>query len=91
MNEIDEFNSFFNTFDLIMSELYKQLIHSNELRECMREAASSIISEDEQLGLCILFSYDFMYITHLCICEYLENQIISQNNLKLLKDKIKCK
>jgi hypothetical protein len=75
-------------FDTIICDLYKQLINSNELRECMRQASATIISENEELGLCILFSYDFLYITHICICEYLETGKVCNDKIKLLKNKI---
>lgn len=75
-------------FDRVISNLYKILTNCSELRECMRETAATIISENEELGLCILFSYDFLYITHTCICEYLESGKISNDKIQLLKNKI---
>ena len=84
INDTDEIN----TFDVIISELYKKLINSNELRECMRQTAATIISENEELGLCILFSYDFLYVTHNCICEYLETGQICNSKIQLLKNAI---
>jgi hypothetical protein len=85
--EINE-NDDFERFDIIMADLYKKLILSNDLRECMMHAAASIISENEELGLCILFSYDFLFITHICICEYLKTGKIENNQIELLKNKI---
>jgi hypothetical protein len=78
----------FDNFDAIISDIYKQLMHSNELRECMRQAAATIISENEEVGLCLLFSYDFLFITHTCICEYLETSEIGNGKIQLLKNKI---
>jgi hypothetical protein len=68
--------------------LYNLLYKCDELRECMRLPASKIISENEEMGLCILYSYDFMYLTHKCVCDYLENGEIMQNNLILLKSNL---
>lgn len=87
INSTDEFEC----FDAIISELYKKLLNCNELRECMREAAASIISENEEFGLCLLFSYDFLYLTHNCICEYLELSKISDDKIKILKYNINNK
>ena len=87
INDNDEFES----FDVIMKELYKKLFNCDELKECMRMVASLIISENEELGLCLLFSYDLLYITHICISEYLENNKISDENIALLKKKINHK
>jgi len=82
INENDEFN-----FSVI-SELYNLVYKSPELMECMKIAASKIFSEDEGSGLCILYSYDYMYLTHKCVCDYLENGEIMQNNLILLKNNL---
>jgi len=82
INENDEFN-----FSVI-SELYNLVYKSRELMECMKIAASKIFSEDEGSGLCILYSYDYMYLTHKCVCDYLENGEIMQNNLILLKNNL---
>ena len=87
INDNDEFEC----VDTIISELYQKLMHSNELRECMREASATIISENEELGLCILFSYDFLHITHICICEYLETGQIHNTKIQLLKNTINNK
>jgi hypothetical protein len=86
-DNFDTSDKFYN-FDTIISEIYKQLIHSNELRECMRQAAATIISENEEVGLCVLFSYDFLFITHTCICEYLETSEIGNGKIQLLKNTI---
>lgn len=77
----------FNNFAL-MSELYNRLYKCDELRECMRLAASKMISEDEQVGLCILFSYDYMYLTHKCISYFLEHEEINIEDYKLLKNNL---
>jgi hypothetical protein len=87
INDINEFEC----FDAIISELYKTLHNSSELKECMREVAASIISENEEHGLCLLLSYDFLYITHNCICEYLETSKIEDDTIQLLKNKINNK
>jgi len=84
INDDDEFDN----FDSLISELYKKLFTNNELRECMRMVAAGIISENEEFGLCLLFSYDLMYLTHKCIGSYLENGDIITEDLKLLKDKL---
>ena len=75
-------------FDMVISELYKKINTCNELRDCMRLAAGKIISENEEMGLCILYSYDFMYLTHKCVSAYLENGVISETDLTLLKNNL---
>jgi len=69
-----------------MVELYNEIDKCDELRECMRIAAAKVISEDENIGLCILFSFDYMYLTHKCICSFLEVGAINIEDYKELKD-----
>lgn len=80
MNEDDEFD-----FSII-SELYNLVYKSTELMECMKIASAKILSEDEGSGLCILYSFDYMHFTHKCVASYLENGVISDYDLKNLKD-----
>jgi amino acid permease len=39
---------------------------------------------DEELGMMLLFSYDYMYLTHICISEFIETGKISDENIKKL-------
>ena len=42
--------------------------------------------EDDMLNFMLLLSFDYLYLTHKCICEYLENNgIISEININELK------
>jgi hypothetical protein len=54
----------------------------------MRQAAAKLMSENEHMGLCILYSYDFMYLTHKCISSYLENGEFCMEDLTTLKNKL---
>jgi hypothetical protein len=84
--DIDD-DEVFNNF-AVMSELYNLIYKCNELSECMRLAASKMISDDENVGLCILFSYDYMHLTHKCISSFLENGVINTEYYTLLKDNL---
>jgi len=44
---------------------------------------------DIKYGLCILYSYDYMYMTHKCVSDYLDSGNISEENKNLFKDFIK--
>lgn len=81
---IECFNDDFDTFANVIAELYSKIKDYSPLKECMKEIAAKIISEDLQLGLCILYSYDYMYITHKCVSEYLDTGSLSEENMKLL-------
>ena len=44
------------------------------------------MANNEEFGLMLLFSYDYMYLTHICISEYLETGKISEDNMKRLEN-----
>jgi hypothetical protein len=48
-------------------------------------SASKLLSDDEEFGLCILYSYDFMYLTHDCVSDYLKTNFIMEDKIKKLK------
>jgi len=54
------------------------------LQECMKKVANMFLSEDLELGFMALFSYDYLFLTHLCICDVLENGSIQEKHLNLL-------
>jgi hypothetical protein len=80
----------YNEDEIIVSihDLYSKLENCNELKECMGIMAGKFMSEDLEFGLMILFAYDCMYLSHICICEYLEKGSISEINICKLKDVI---
>jgi hypothetical protein len=80
-DEIDKFND-------AISNLYEKIKNNNFFKECMTKIASSFINTDEEFGLCILYSFDFMYLTHKCVSEYLDNGKISDENINLLKNSV---
>ena len=76
-------------FENYISELYEKIKDCNILKEWMEKASTIIFSNDIKNGLCILYSYDYMYITHRCVSEYLDTGNISEKNINLLKDFVK--
>lgn len=75
-------------FNEVISELYNLIHESRDLMECMKIMAAKILSEDEGTGLCLLYSYDFMYLTHKCVSSYLDDGVIHEQDLNNLKDKL---
>jgi len=82
--EIDEYNE--TQLNKAIHELYDKIKDCNELKECMVKLAGHFMSEDLELGLMILFAYDYMYLSHICISEYLETGKISEKNMWNLKN-----
>ena len=69
-----------------VKELYMRVKDCAELTNCMVKVAVNYMTSDEEIGLMILFSYDYMYLTHICISEYLETGAISHDNMRKLEN-----
>lgn len=76
---IDEYNE--EILDITITELHKKLQMNNDLRKIMSKLASSYMSVDETFGLLILFSFDFLDLTHICISEFIETGTITKENI----------
>ena len=78
----------FNEEDVnkIISDLHSKVSIHPDLTLLMKQAANSFMSEDNEFGLIILFSFDYLDITHSCLCEFLETGIISQEKINTLKN-----
>jgi hypothetical protein len=71
-----------------IKKLYKLIKNEAELKICMSKLAEKLFSKDLKIGLMILFSFDYLYLVHPCICEFIETGKISIQNLNNLKEKI---
>jgi len=81
--------SSFEVFNDVIPELHKKLINHEKLKECMKMAAAKLLSEDTELGLCILYSFEYMSLTHECVSEYLDNGAINVENVDKLMNTVK--
>jgi hypothetical protein len=74
-----------------IKDLYNRAKHCPGLRKCMVKVVQKhmnvgkYMTSDEELGMMLLFSYDYMYLTHICICEYLETCDIDNENITNLE------
>jgi len=80
---IEEYNE--KEIDNTLRDLYEKIKECKELKECIIKLCGDFMSLDEVLGLMFLFSYDYMYMSHICICEFLHSGKISQDNILKLK------
>jgi hypothetical protein len=83
---MEDFNE--TEMDIALHELYGKIKDSTELIECMRKLASQFTSTDEEFGLMLLFAFDYMYLTHICISELLDTGKITPLNLWNLRKSI---
>ena len=68
-----------------INELYKRIKYCEQLTKCMLKLAGKYMTNNEELGLMLLFSYDYMYLIHICICEFIETGEISNENITNLE------
>jgi hypothetical protein len=83
---MEEFNE--DQITLSLHELYERIKCYIPLKECMEKISGRFMSEDLEIGLMILFAYDYMYLTHICISEYLETGQVSEKNIWKLREKV---
>jgi len=72
--------------DNAIKDLYNRVKDCTNLTNCMVKLAGNYMTTDEEIGLMLLFSYDYMYLTHKCISEYLETGKISDDNMRSLEN-----
>lgn len=87
--ELEEYDE--ELMSAAIHDLYEKVKESPELRKCMVKTAKRLMTADEEFGLLVLFAYDYMYLTHACICEYLETGKISKTSMDSLHAAISSK
>ncbi len=100
----NEFLAAFNLSDFndqvinkCVDELYLTLFKSDKkvddkcleiLHSLMKTLAGKLMSEEIGLGFTILFSYTYFHLTHLCLCDFFNDGVISDINLNALQESI---
>ena len=54
----------------------------------MKELSKKCIYSNEEIGLMMFFSFDYMYLSHPSISEYIKTGSVSETNLNILKESI---
>jgi len=73
-----------------IKDLYNRVKDYTDLKKCMVKVVEKhmnvgkYMTSDEELGMMLLYSYDYMYLTHICISEFIETHTISDENIKKL-------
>jgi hypothetical protein len=62
-------------------ELYEKVKENLKLRKIMIHLAEQLMSNDEKMGFLIMYSFDYLYVTHKYISDFLETGDISEENL----------
>jgi hypothetical protein len=76
--------------EIAMMSLYENIKGCKELEKSIKKIAGDLYSLDGIIGLMLLFSYDYMYLTHVCVSEFLKTGKVSETNIFNLEKKIFC-
>ena len=68
-----------------LHKLYERLKECTELRACMLKLARRLMTAEEEVGLLILFAYEFMHLTHICVSDFLNRGELDEMNIRNLK------
>ena len=80
---LEEFND--KQINNEIDALFERLKNSPELTTCMRKSAAGFgKSEYLHVGLMGLFAFDYFYLAHPCICEFLETGTIAEEKINAL-------
>jgi hypothetical protein len=81
--DVEEYDD--KEFNKEIHVIYEKIKHCEKLKNCITKLANDLFSEDLEIGLIILFSYDYLYLSHLCISEYLETGDLLTGNINKLE------
>jgi hypothetical protein len=77
-----------------MNRTMDYIYDKTKQNECFKEfyvlAAARMFSQDDQIGLAVLFSYDYFALFHACLVEFLEKHQFQEKSINYinLKNKI---
>ena len=80
---MEEFND--SEMEKTIHQLYKKISENPFIKECVLKLSGQFMSIDCEFGLMIMFSYDYMYLSHICISEFLDTGSISEKNMSKLR------
>jgi hypothetical protein len=83
MDEFDE-----DVINKKIRELFLLIQENEDLFLCMNNISKKTIFSNEEIGLMIMYSFEYMYLSHFCISEYIKTGSISETNLNNLKKAI---
>jgi hypothetical protein len=86
----EEFNDdlFNNTINKIFL-LIKEDTENNRFISCINKLSDKHMILGKEVGFMLLFSFDYLYFSHTCICEFLEKGKMNEDSLNLLLSKVK--
>jgi hypothetical protein len=80
---LEEFND--KQINQEVDALFERVKHSPDLTKCMSKSAAGFGNcEYLHVGLMGLFAFDYFYLAHPCICEFLETGTIAEEKINAL-------
>jgi len=73
----------------IISNLYKNINGKHFLESCIMKISNMFFTSDFELSFIILFSFEYLYLVHPCISEFIETRKISETNYSFIELKKK--
>ena len=83
---LDEFNE--TELNINVNQLYARITPNEQLKSIALKAAALVMSMDEELGFLVLFSFDYLYVTHDCIKDFFKSGSITVKNMNRLEELI---
>lgn len=79
-----------NAMNRTMDYVYELTKENTCFKEFYLLGAGQMFSQDEQIGLAVLFSYDYFALFHVCLIEFLNKHEFQENSINYinLKNKI---
>jgi hypothetical protein len=69
----------------VIHDLYATVRRCDEIMMCALKLSGHFMSDNREFGLMLLFAFDYMHLSHICISEYLETGKISEENIANLR------
>ena len=82
LNDIDEMDDLKIVEE--MEALYKKISGDETFAKCALLSANKVFTEDPVTGFMMMFNYHTFFVTHRCLCEFIEKGELSQENRNLL-------
>ena len=84
--ELEEYNE--AEIDKAFYAVYEKLKLSNDIMECINKISCkyNVTSAHKDLiGLMLLYAFDYMFLTHICVSEFIETGKINKSTMLMLK------
>lgn len=76
----DEMNYDEQSASQFMNFVETSTISNTAFQILYKKAAAKMFSQDLGIGLSILFSYDYLHLFHLCLCDFFHTNSFDENN-----------